>query len=150
MAAPYRPRDKSDRIDCESFQCTHERIGMWEKELGEDKTRDDAVEKEIIPFYGRSDGAGHDGAPELGAVFAFRKRDASSVDHGWLRPPPVQAKLQRCIGNFRSQLEWLAVAEHRSGPGPWSRAADGITSARGVLERCADATSLQVWRRRNP
>jgi hypothetical protein len=45
-----RPRDKSDSVDGEGFQCSNPRVGMREKQLGEDEARDRAVEEKIVTF----------------------------------------------------------------------------------------------------
>jgi hypothetical protein len=77
-----RPRRESNGVNRECLEGAGERVRFRKEQLGENKSGYDAVEEEIIPFDGRTDGRGNHGSPELPLVFGLRQRRQSNIDRG--------------------------------------------------------------------
>src|SRR5262249_14436091 len=68
-----RARDEADEVDGKRIERRGQRRLVGEEELAEDQAGHRAVEQEIVPFDGRADGGGDDGAPQLTRMFVGRK-----------------------------------------------------------------------------
>jgi hypothetical protein len=85
------PRHKTNGVNGEGFERSHQGVGMGKKQLGENQAGDGAVEEEIIPLDRRADGAGDDGPAQLNAVFVFAETANDSLGHH--APPCCPARL---------------------------------------------------------
>jgi hypothetical protein len=78
---PHGAGQEADGIDGKGLERSHQGIGVGKEQLGKDQAGDGAIEKEVIPLDGRTDGAGDHGAAQLNAMFVFGKAANDGLGH---------------------------------------------------------------------